>query len=218
MTDVQLARPAAVHVGAAWRSVVISRDQSEAKRPTTGFSIKCGQYGCDAHHEIPGPPDLPPDAVKKKFAQLNWFVSTGDWRKNRCPDHARRVPKPRTRTWSKADIPAAVDALFATPQREAKKPTPVARQPKPIPPPAPEPKPEPRHQPPPVQAPGLHGPHTLKTKVFAQIGIDTDLDKIHRKLAEMRRVTDQHLRQLDAMLLTVEDAQKRIGQYPAGRD
>lgn len=135
-----------------------------------------------------------------KFKHLGWFVSTGDQKKNRCVAHkvAERQP-PRPRHPVKI---SAVDILFGPPETHvngngAAKPDYT-------------PRPKAEH---PLKDPGTHGPHTIKTKVVSQLGIDDDLDKIHRRITAMRKITEQHLKELDAILVTVQDAQKRVGIY-----
>lgn len=212
MVEMQLVeRPLDVHRRAPYRCVVLKRDQSESPRPTAGFSIRCGEKWCEEHHEIAGPPSMPPDAVMNKFKQLGWLVSSGDWRKNRCPTHAKgeRTTRP---TASAARPPkfSALDLLFKSPEQLAAE---AAARPPATPADKPDYRPRVRQTPPP-RDPGVHGPHTIKTKIFAQTGIDNDLDKLHRQLAGQLKQTQAHARQLEAMIVTVGDAMKRIGQFP----
>ncbi len=126
-----------------------------------------------------------------KFKLLGWEVSNGDFKKNRCPAHIRseRVPAPPKK-------PDPIAILFGTAPQEAK----------------PKPDYTPREQKAaPVRDPGLHGPHTIKTKIIQQIGIDADLERIERRAVHMLKLMENNVRELNALLVTIHDAQKRIG-------
>lgn len=208
-----------LHRHAPYRAITLKRDQSPVGRAESGFRIECGAEGCGEFHEISGPPTLPPDQVMNKFKDKHWVVSDRGPRRNRCPTHARgerQTPAPRRQL-------TAADRLFMSPAdlaayEAAQPPTPAPAQ-------APAPKvkrpriatPQAGPPPTPIRPRPPQTATTLKTQVFRQLGIDGDLDKIHRTAFNMLKLTRQHVLNLEALMLTIEDAQKRIGQQPEAR-
>lgn len=209
-----------LHRGAPYQVTTLARDQSPSGRRECGFRIECGEHGCTEIASIPGPPNFPPDVVIDKFKKKGWFVSDRGPKRNRCPDHARAaraapIERP-SRAATAAELlfksPAELEAMYAA--RDAAPPAApnvVAR--------IPRQRVATPQAPPPQAAPMRRTatPATLKTQVFRQLGIDGDLDKIHRSVSNMLKLTQQHVRTLEAVMVTVEDAQRRIGQMPEAR-